>query len=285
MATKKQDDLKDVKEELKEYMKEEIDKEVSNSIKNAEKKLIRHKNLVIIRKNIVIIILLLLIAFGVYYLYKDNYFDKFIKTEKTVNVNVIESTKKIESESIESKKELDKDEYIRYINPYKMHETSEYVKYFYTGNLSDEAKLYISLYNLDSDKVVLEDELNYIDEDDLKEVYDDLFMDEFVPKSFKFGEASIKYLENKNMFIVKGTINRDTNIVKEITDVEEDDETIKIKTIEGIVYKKKLFNIVDKAEIKKYSNDSLVKYKDRLNIMEYEFDKESGRLINIEALN
>lgn len=285
MATKKQDELKDVKEELKEYMKEEIDKEVSNAIKGAEKKLIRHKNLVIIRKNIVIIVLLLLIGFGLYYLYKDNYFDKFIKPEKTVNVNVIESKNEIESESIESKEEIDKEEYVRYINPFKISEISEYVKYFYAGDLSDEVKLYFALSNLDSDKIIMEDDLNYIDEEDLKEVYEDLFMDDFVPKSFKYGETSIKYLENKNMFIVKGKLNKDTNIKKEIIDVKINEETINVTTIEGIVYKKKLFNIVDKTEIKKFSNDSLVKYKDKLNVMEYEFDKESGKLVSIEALN
>ena len=59
MAKKEIDETEKMKLELLDYLKNQVDIEVSSAVKKAESRFIRHKNAVILRKNIIILIMML----------------------------------------------------------------------------------------------------------------------------------------------------------------------------------------------------------------------------------
>lgn len=275
-----------VKEELTSYLRVVIDKEVSKVVEKSSKKLVRHKNAIIIRRDIIIVILLLVCLFLGYELVDRSNINIDINTKRkeASNSQVIEEEKS--EESPVSEKEDLKEKYKHLTDDIYINEESPYVKDFYEGTLSDELKLYLAMNILDKDKVTSEDGTLYVDEGDLKEIYNLLFTDEYSGKSFKYGELSFKYL-SKGLFWADGKYEKESsNIVKDIIEVKEEDESLEITTVEGLVKENKLYNILSDKEVKNYKGDSLEKYEDHLTKMVYDFEKidDSYKLSKINLI-
>ena len=281
-------DLTAIKSELTDYMKDRIDREVSNAVEKASKKLVRHKNAIIIRRDILIVILIMICLFLGYNLYKNS----------DINIDITRG-KKEESQEIDSSSEPVKEEekptmqsltekYGYLISNLQIDEDSSYLKSFYTGDLTNELKLYFSLNNLDESKVTSEDDTVYIDQKDLKEDYNNMFDGEFTPKSFKYDELNFRYLSSKELFIADGDFEKDeSDIVKEIINIEEQNDGVLITTVEGLIDDGKLFNPVSGQQVKKYnSKDKLEKHKGSLTSMIYSFSKydDNYKLVKIEAV-
>ena len=112
-----------------------------------------------------------------------------------------------------------------------------------------------------------------MDEDVLKESYDNFFEDEFIPKSFNYNNLKFHYLSSKSLFIADGKYEKVKNdIVKEIINIDESDNLV-ITTIEGIIKDSKLYNVISGEEIKKYKLDDLSKYEKNLTKVVYYFVK------------
>lgn len=277
---KKVDELKEVKEELTNYMKEQIDFEVNKAVESNTKKLIRHKNIVIIKRDIIILVLLGLYAFLIYNLYTTNYFDKYLNKE---NTPIIKEESVVKEEESESEKQIDlKEEYSYLLDSFSISENSKYIEDYYRGKLSDELRLYISLYNVLNNED-LEDE--FIDGSVIKETYESIFKGNVTNKSFEYNEAKIKYLNAKDIYIIDGELDNGTNIKREITNVYEKDDVVFIETVEGLIKDNKLYNIVTKKEVKKYDNKDLVKYQNDLISLRYKFDKKDLKILAVEVIN
>ena len=77
------------------------------------------------------------------------------------------------------------------------------------------------------------------------------------------------------MFISSGKFEKSkNNIAKEIINIDESEDLI-ITSVEGIIKDDKLYNILNKKEVKDYNGDSLEKYKDDLNVIKYTFNKDN----------
>ncbi len=289
---KEQVDIDEIKEELTNYMSSKIDKEVSSAVDKATKKLIRHKNSIIIKRDITILILLIICFFLGYNLYNlSNINIDITKTTKnsksadetTETIEIPENDAKDKTES--SLSELT-EKYGYLVDNIYIDEDSDYLKSYYKGELTDELKLYLSLNNVDNEKIVSEDGSAYLDENDLKEIYDNLFDGDVVLKSFKYGDLNFHYLNSKSLFIADGKFEKQkSNISKEIIGIVEDDD-VEITTIEGIIKDNKLYSIISNDEIKKYdSKNNLTKYKDSLTEVTYYFNKigDSYKLSSIEV--
>ncbi len=288
-STKKSEeklDLTEIREDLTNYMKDVINKEVSKAVEKANKKLIRHKNSIIIKRDIFIIILIIICLFLGYNLYKSSNINIDITSKKVTEKKVSKEIKEIEEEP-NTLEELTKN-YGYLVDNIKISENSSYLKLYYKGELSDELKLYLSLNNLDDDKIVSEEESVYIDENDLKDKYNDIFDGEFVPKSFKYNDLNFHYLSSKSLFFADGKFEKTkSDIVREIINIEEKDNQILITTVEGLLKDSKLYNILSREQVKKYnSNDSLEKYKDLLTKMKYNFNKidDEYKLLKVEVM-
>lgn len=279
-------DLTEIKADLTNYMKDKIDKEVSLAVEKASKKLVRHKNAVIIKRDILIVILLLICLFLGYNLYKN----------ENVSINVSRGKSEIskpESAEVTEEKEEPSlpsltEKYGYLLNSFQIDEGSSYLKSFYKGELSDETKLYIALNNLENEKITSEEGSIYIDAADLKDVYLKIFDGEFKPKAFKYDELNFHYLSSKELFFADGKFEKkDSSLVKEIVNIEEKDEEVLITTVEGLLDDGKLYNITSGDEIKKYnSKESLEKYKNLLTNMKYYFNKsdDSYKLVKLEVM-
>ena len=248
----------------------------------ATKKLIRHKNIVIIKRDIIILLLIAAYIFLCYNLYNTNYFDKYFNRNN--NSQEIESIiEPVESKETEESNSLI-DEYSYLLDNFMINEDSKYIKDYYKGNLSDELRLYLSINALRIGSSSGE-EIEYLDEDDLEEAYNSIFKGDIRNKSFEYNDCKFKYLDKKDLYIIDGEIIKKTNIQKEIINAHESNNQIILETVEGVINKDKLYNINTNKELKEYEGDSLKNYKENLTNLRYIFDKKDLKILSIEVIN
>ena len=182
-----------IESNLKKYVDDEIKKELDKS----NKRLIREKSKKILFRNIIILILILIIIFLLYLLKTVHYFDRFfIDTIENNNVQVEDSIIK------DDEKNLNKliDQYGHFIDNIYINEKSEYLADFYSGNLTDELKLYILINSLNLDDYI-DNDYTIIDNDILKSESLNLFND-YKAKSFKYNGYTIEYISKLNSYII-----------------------------------------------------------------------------------
>jgi hypothetical protein len=271
MAKKEVDEKEGLKVELIDYLKSQVDIEVEKAVRKADNKLLRQKSRIIFGKNIIIILLLAVILFGVYYLYKDHYFDKYftkveyVEKEKTTTKVDTSDTKK-EEEVIDYNKD-----YGHYLDNYIITENCDYLKDFYKGDLTDELKLYLSVSLMGESSFTIEDKTIVLSADAVKSIYTSLFDLEFMPISFKYNGVSFKYLASQNMFIGEGEkLNQESNIKRDIIKVEEQGSILRLTVLEAIVKDDVVYNVLNNKKIGKYKN-GLKDYQKQVNTIVYEF--------------
>ena len=279
-------DLSDIKEELKDFVSLEIKKRYTEEVSIANKKLLKEKSKKIFWRDIIIILLILLVGYLTYLLYNNNYFDKYFIKDSNIKVETptgekeeIPTREEIKNEEIESKKLIEKYSYL--LNKINISENSKYIKEYYNGNLTNELKNYLVFNNIDLKKLSLEDDTYVIDDDYFREMYEELFDDEYKSATFVYNNVKIKYYQKLNSYITDEIVKKDeSNIKREIISVKEDNGNIYIYTIEGLLKDNKLYNIISNDEIKfDNKNDDLSKYKNKLNGLVYTF--KDDKLINI----
>lgn len=283
----KNEDKKIDYQKIDEYIKESVDSEVKKAMEASTKKLVHHKNIVILKRDILIVILLLFYVLLCYNLYSTNYFARFFKNNNTQESS--ESKKESESQSVESIESVSKEELIdkygHLLDNIKLDAQSAYVENFYSDKFDNKLKLYLAANTLDESDVSCEDDSCVIEEDDLKDKFSELFKDNFMPESFDYNGFNCRYLKSNNIFIyTKKDVNQDNKIVRVIDDVKVNDDNIEISTIEGIVKKDKLYNVATDKEVTNYKDDNtLKKNKSKLTQMKYTFD-DDNYLDKIEVL-
>lgn len=270
MAKKEIDEKEQTKLEMLEYLKNQVNVEVSSAVKKAENRLLKHKNIVIFKKNVIIIFLLLVILGIGFYLYKDNYFDKFFK-KNTPTV--------IPSGSVQSQQSNLIEEYAYLLDNIVLSENSKYLKDFYDGKLTDNIKLYLAMGLIDENDFDSEDEMLVLSEESFLKYYSELFDSNIELVSFDYNNKSVKYLKTQKLYLVDClNLNKDTNIKRNILEVTKENEIIKITTVEALVKDGYIYNILDNKKIGKYNNN-LEDYKNKLDIITYVFD--SSKLISL----
>lgn len=288
-----------IKEELEKYIDEKINKTFIEELDKSNRRLIREKSRKIIWKNIVILILLALSGFLLYLLFSNNYFDKYFNKNKEDVVekdkqddNKKESDKKIEptatpeptptptaTPKVPTLDELKK-EYGSLIDNYYVTESSSYLVDFYSGNLTDNIKRYITLNSIDFDSIKKEEDYQIISDDTFKTIYEKLFDEEYEAATFDYDDNKIRYVGKMESYMTSEFLEKhDTNIKREITDIKVDGETVIITTVEGLIKDNKLYEIINNTEVTDYKEDSLVNYQDILNKVVYTF--KDGKLIKL----
>ena len=289
----------DLKEELENYIDDKINKTFIDELDKTNRKLLREKSRKIIWKNIFIIILLAIIGFLLYLLFSNNYFDKYFNKTSTV-VEEKKDDKKEEDKptasptptpsptpspsptpKIPTLDELKK-EYGSLIDNYYVTDSSSYLTDFYDGNLSDNLKKYMTLNTMDFDDLKKEEDYQIIDDEDFKEAYKKLFSDTYESASFDYDDIKIRYVSKMEAYMTSEILTKEENsIEREIIDIKvNDNSTITITTIEGIVKNNKLYEILHNTEIEDYKGDNISKYQDKLNKVIYTF--KDNKLIKLE---
>ena len=272
-----------IKEELEHYVDEKINKSFIEEIDKANRRLIREKSRKIIWKNIVILILLALCGFLLYLLFSNNYFDKYFnksenesseqekKEENDIKPSPTPNPTPTATPKVPTLDELKK-EYGSLLDNYYVTDSSSYLTDFYSGNLSDNLKKYMTLNTFDFDKIKKEDDYQMIDNEEFKDAYEKLFSDEYEPSSFDYDDNKIRYVSKMESYMTEELLHKEDNLIKrEIINITKDGNIVIIETVEGIVKDNKLYEIINNTEIEDYKEDSLIKYKDKLNKVIYTF--------------
>lgn len=281
--TKKGINIKDYKDQIDKYAKERVEVETSSQTVKTLKKQLSSKKCASGIKSFIILCLLACIGYGIYYLYKDGYFDEK-KDNKKCNCPV-NNCKSVEPDNKKEEKDPKKEQpvkedltkkYSYLLDNINFDLNSNYTRDYYNGNLTNEIKEYLAFKLIDKDSIMSDDDSSYFELSDLETPYNTLFNEKLKPTSFKYNNALYSYLESKEMFVSSSKPNPDKNISKEILEVEvtEDDEIV-ITTVEGYLDNGKLYNILTNKKISSYKNDtSLSKYKNKLNVIKYTFVDE-----------
>lgn len=265
-------------DEIDEHINKKVSIEIKNELEKSNKKLLNYKNRKIIVRDIIIIILLAVIIYLLYLLKNNNYFDKYFITNNNNQIPVQETIKEEKEEIKEIKPSLDdlKEKYSYLLNNIYLNESSTYINNLYDGNLTKEIKQYFIINTID---ISNDDDYNIIDNNVFKNTYNNLFNDSYEPLNFNYNDNLIRYISKLNSYISDKPINKeDTSIIKEIINIEENDNEIKITTIEGLKQEDKILNILSKEEI---CNITEIKdNQDKLNKLTYIFNK-NNKLIDI----
>ena len=283
-------EIEEMKKEVLKYTEDKIDMEVEYAIKKAEKKLINSKNFSIIKRDIIIILLLILTVFLTYSLYENGYFDKYFEDETDVVNKNSDNTSDITSNESEEKDSLSKliEEYSYLLDNITISETSNYLKDYYTGNITSELKLYLSMQNLDEEKITVDEDTTIINEEDLIESYRKLFdTSNYEPTSFTYNGSDLKYLKSQKLYISTSKLEKEkSNIKKVIYDIEINDNDIEIYTVEAVIQDNKMYNVATMKSAGKYADDdSILESENKLTKVKYTFTKtDSNTLLSgIEA--
>lgn len=301
MATKKQTVEKEevihktqeeIKQEILDYTEKKIDIEVNAAISRAEKKLIKHKNSVIVKRDTLIVLLLCLSVYLGYLLYKTDYFDKYFidkSDNKIVNKEPEQSIQK-DDETPTEEEQLDelKTKYSKLLDTVLI--SSDYYKEIYSGTLSEPAKLNIVINNLKETDLTVEDETSIIDENTITTKYGELFdIANYTPVSFTFNNVSFKYIKSQAIYLATSEVTKtESNLVRYITNVTEEDDKVIIETVEGLVNQKRLYNILTNKYVSSFTDESNLESNiTKLNTLKYTFiNKNTNYLLeSIEENN
>ena len=278
--------LDKLKEELTDYVDIQLKKSLKEELEKSNKKLVKEKNKKIFWRNIIIILLFGVIMFLLYLLNSVDYFDKyFLSNNKT---SILESNAKADEQNIKpnepSLEELKK-KYSGLIDPIYINESSEYLKDYYDGKLTEELKKYLVLNSIDFTKLPKEEDYNYIEESFFKNEFLKMF-DNYKEGAFSYNGNKVRYLSKLELYIPTGFLEKSSSKIKrEIIDIKVDKEVVNITTIEGLIKDNKLYNIISLDEVKNYDKDSILKYADNLNELTYVFDNNKFVEIKKGGLN
>lgn len=259
-------DLKELRIEILDYAKERIDIEVENSLKKVEKKIVKRKNIKIIKRDIMIVLLLVLCSFLTYELYDMGFFNKYLVKE---TANKTESEEKQDKQDEVIIKEDLKEKHKHALDNISIKSNSKYINDYYNGNLTNELKLELTLNLIPLDKIENDEENYLIDNSTMEEYFNKLFNSSYKASSFSYGSNKVKYLKKQEVYLASDEITKNESKIKKIiTDVQENDDEIIISTIEYIVDNNKVINILTQEEILDNENEVL-KNKDKLTKLDY----------------
>jgi len=267
-------DINGVKEELKDYIDIKVRKSINEELERTNRRIIREKSRKLLFKDIIILLLLVVIGFLLFLMYKKNYFAKYTQNDNKNN-SVINSDdiKEVTYEDLLN-------EYSYLLDSIHINEKSTYINDYYSGKLTNEIKNYLAFSNMDFSNIENESDYYMFDSLYLKNEYNKLFNDEYVPHSFYYLDNSIKYINKLDSYISDKEIQKNSsNIRREISDIMVDGDKVVFTCVEGVLINGHLFNIVSNNEIK-YNNDSLINYSKSLNTLVYTFI--NGKLDSIK---
>ena len=267
----------DYKEEINTTITTLVRKEFYDILEKQHKRELRNKNKTILFKNIIILILVVLLGAMIYFSYTKGVFDEYLNTDHSKK----ETTEKKETKKEEKKEEpvvptLDelKEKYGNLLDTFYLNGNNIYLEEFYNKNISEEMKLAYALDNLDFSKFDTEDDYYIIDEELVKTKYKELFNNSlYKATSFDYNGHKIKYLSKLKSYVTDSIFEKETsNIIRDIIDVQVNNNTISITTIEGLLIDNVLYNPRTKEVTDEEFSGNLLDYQNSLETITYVFD-------------
>lgn len=257
------------KETLKETISNELISDIKENIKADEKRMTRRKSFKIVRLYIYIILLMACSIFLVYKLYITGNLD----IAKEIKVSTTSTTTAVVKDL---KWYMNK--YGNILNNIKIDNLSLLNGTYDISKIDIKDKLALAYNNLSSDATLKDGMIYKVDENSLKESYKNLFgtEDGYAPSSFQVGKTSFAYSSSSLSYIaVTSEDVKPNDVVMEITNIEEVDETLVVECITALVKDNKIYNINNlETEVKEYiSGESLKEIEASLTKIKITFTK------------
>ncbi len=284
---------KNLKENLETEIKDNINIEIENAIRREEKRLIKNKNFIIFKRDIIILVLFGLVLYFGYCLYDVKYFN-FMKSECEKNgtcQNVIQVNNDDQKEEEIIK---DKDWYIEnlgyLLDNAKLNINADNVSsyYLYTSdhsikNVKNSYLLNLALKQVD-DKNIKTNSVNVtVSGKDLKNAYEDLFggTSTYKASNFEYGCLNFIYNEDKDKYVADNNKCNTNNkeIIEHISDMYEEGNKLYIITTAAIYNKNEssfytFDNLYEPVVTNSTDKDNdFESNKKKLNSYEYTFKK------------
>ena len=261
-----------VKDELEEEIIKKVGYEASNKLDKMEKRIYRQKRWALIRRDVLIIILLAFSAYEGKILYDNGLLFDLNKKEKIVKEEVKVEENNNDKEEVKEKEEIKKD-LNWYINEYG------YLLDNIKTNISGEDKYYLYKNNLKADDIKNSVKLNIvyqllniesidgvirIPEDEIKSKYQEIFGSLDAYEAVNFSNDCINFIYNKDnksyMAIDSKCNSSDTEIIKVINNIVENNDRIIIEAKVGILDKSKNeISKIDSKETYEYNEQNIDK--------------------------
>lgn len=272
-----EEELENKKEDIIKELEEKVEKEVSATVnkrmREEEKRILRGKNRKIIRLNILIILLIAIIGYFGYCLYDIDYFKirKPIENDKVVD-------KKEESKD-DQKTEEPKIDYIKdygYLVDRLVINDEAIYELMSNSEINNNLKLKIGYKNLENK--IEEDGIISFNSGDLKDQIENIFGEtNYKDNTFTYNKTRFMYYDDK--YIGYKEKEEDSHFIYLITNGEFEEDELTFEIICGKLISKELFNLENTSITKKYNNENLEKYQDKLNHIKITFVKEKDNFI------
>ena len=262
----------DVKEDLNKYIEGQVKKEFLDILEKKHRREIKEKNRKLLVKNIIILLLLASTLVLIYILFDEVYYDRFF-SDRNNNKEVVEN--RIIEEEGEEAPSLDelKAEYAYLLDKYEISINSNYLSDLYDKNLSNYLQLNYSLNNLDFSLFEQEEDYYVIDEELIKDKYEELFTDEYASSNFEYNGNRIRYFNKLKSYISNSFFEKDNSLIqREIINIEVDNDVVSITTVEAIISDNLVVNPKSKEIINEEYDGNLLDYQDLLEQVTYEFE-------------
>ena len=275
MAKEKQE-VKISNKDYEEYIKDKINEEVEKAVRREEKKLLRHKNGKIIKRDIIILILIFFYLLLGYNLYNTNYFDKFINKYFNRN-NVVNEIVESSSESTVENDDVDIKKYESLLDNYKLYQNSEYLNNYFSEKMSDEVKMELVFNYLSKDDFKRDGNILTIGKDRLDEVGKKLFT-EFNSKPFNYFGSKVYFIDQDKEFLLnEKKLDSIIPIEVKAVDIEIEDNSLELDTIIYYVKDNKVYNVFTNKEVVGFTDSLDVKRLEKdLTVVKYEFEKNNN---------
>lgn len=287
-------DTSQITKDLMTYVDSELDKRIDKAvdhsvrqniieeIEKSHKKVIRMKNRTIFVKNIFLVLFFLIIVFLVYLLYSNHYLDSYFSHADTrYEEKTAVSEPVLDEKNVEVSLEDLKEKYASLIVPYVLSEKSCYLEDFYQGKITDEMKNYYSLIQMDFSKIKVEDDYNTIDASEIQDICLSMFDGDCRMTHFEYNGNKVRYFEKLGSYITNELLVREASAIRrEIVDISEEKDTVRITTIEGIVSDGKVYSVYPYELVGDEPKEGILSYTNSLNKMVYIF--RDKKLVSVE---
>lgn len=289
--------VKDVEKEIKDDIRSDLYDEITNkinteskkSLEKLEKRIIKYKNLSIIKRDLLILVFLIIIILETYIIISNNYSFKKIEINTSKNEAITDSDKNTDNDTTNTEVVKDDKWYIEnysYLLDNVKTNLLDNKYYLYADDYKEDTidnaiKLNMAYQLLDSSKINNSDSVIKIKSSDLKDSYSKIFGSSNKYQNSNFYNDCIQFIYNEKsdtyMAIDTECTKDNSELIEQVQKIYEKNNDITIETIVGVLNTSDntLYDISGKKVAANYKSEDLINYSKKLDKRIYIFEKSN----------
>ncbi len=263
----------DVEEKIFDEVTKKIDYETQNKLDKMEKRIYRHKNFSILKRDIIILLFLGVIIYETIMLYNNGLLfglNKF--NESKEEEVVVEKDEKTNEEEKDLNWYIDNYGYLLDNIKTNLEDTTYLYNNIKVSDIDSSIKINMAYQILNKEYKNIENGVITVDASKLSEVYKKIFTDDIKHQNFKDNCIQFIYNKENNNYMAIDTQCEKKDIIRVIDNIRED-HYITIDILVGILDDKNLTNISGDILKEDYSSKDFEEIKNKLDKFEFIYEK------------